>query len=140
MVSVGVNFIKNVTIAGYHKPFTTGSKTSRGGVAIYARENLNIWERDDLKSVSNHYESVWVEIEVEKSKNIVCACIYRHPNSDTDELTKYISKCLTKITKEKKECHLLGDFNVDLLKYDTNNKNRDFLNALTSFGFLPHIL
>ena len=50
------------------------------------------------------------------------------------------STCLAKITKEKKECYLLGDFNVDLLKYDTNNKSSDFLNAVTSFGFLPYIL
>ena len=38
----GCNFSKNVTIDGYQQPFTTGSKTSRGGVAIYARENLNM--------------------------------------------------------------------------------------------------
>ena len=34
----------------------------------------------------------------------------------------------------------MGDFNVDLLKYDSYNSHRDFLNNLTSSGFLPHIL
>ena len=133
-------FKTNVSIDGYHQPFTLGSKSSRGGVAIYARDNLNIWQRDDLNTVNNYFESVWVEIEIEKSKNIICGCMYRHPNSGIEEFTTYISKCLTKITKEKKECYLLGDFNVDLLKYESNSKNRDFLNALTSYGFLPHIL
>ena len=76
----GCNFSKNVTIDGYQQPFTSGSKTSRGGVAIYARENLNIWERDDLNTVNKYYESVWVEIENDASKNIICGCIYRHPN------------------------------------------------------------
>ena len=33
-----------------------------------------------------------------------------------------------------------GDFNIDLLKYDTNGKYADFLNAITSFGYLPTIL
>ena len=138
--SEGLNFCKNVNIDGYSKPFSIGSKTARGGVAIYARNDLNTWERDDLNAVNNFYESVWVEIEVKNSKNIVCGCIYRHPNNDIDETIKYLVKCLTKITKEKKECYLLGDFNVDLLKYQSNNKYQEFLNTITSFGFLPHIL
>ena len=53
---------------------------------------------------------------------------------------KYIAKCLTKVNKKKKECYLTGDFNIDLLKYDSNNKYAEFLNTMTSFGFLPHIL
>ena len=57
-----------------------------------------------------------------------------------EEFTKVVSKTLTTINKEKKECYILGDFNVDLLKYDTNSKCRDFLNSVTSFMFLPYIL
>ena len=76
---------------------------------------------------------------MEKSKNIVCGCIYRHPNNEVEVFTDYISKCLGKITKEKKECYLSGDFNIDLLKYDTNNKYSDFLNNITSYVFIPHV-
>ena len=53
---------------------------------------------------------------------------------------KYISKCLTIINTEKKECYVSGDFNIDLLKYGTINKYAEFLNTLTSLGFLPHVL
>ena len=77
---------------------------------------------------------------MEKSKNIVCGCLYRHPNNEVEAFSNYISTCLDKITKEKNECYLSGDFNIDLLKYDTNNKYSDFLNNITSYGFLPHIL
>ena len=65
---------------------------------------------------------------------------YRHPSTDIVEFNNYISKCLSKINKEKKECYLSGDFNIDLLKYENSNKHRDFLNTMTSSGFLPHIL
>ena len=44
------------------------------------------------------------------------------------------------ITKEKKECYISGDFNIDLLKYDTNNNSSEFLNSMSSAGFLPSIL
>ena len=52
----------------------------------------------------------------------------------------YLSKTLAKINKENKECYISGDFNIDLLKYDTNNEYSEFLNTVTSSGFLPHIL
>ena len=95
-------FLTNIDINGYQKPYCTGSKISKGGVAIYAKSNLKTWERDDLKIVDKNLEGVWCEIKNEKSKNIVCGCLYRHPNTDIDEFTSYISKCLTKIAKEKK--------------------------------------
>ena len=51
-----------------------------------------------------------------------------------------ISKCLTIINTEKKECYVSDDFNIDLLRYGTTNKYAEFLNTLTSLGFLPHVL
>ena len=88
---------------GYRLPFYTGSKTSRGGVAIYTKNDLSVFERDDLKVMDVNFEAVWIEIEVEKGKNIICGCVYRHPSSDITEFINYISKCLTTILKENKE-------------------------------------
>ena len=78
---------------------------------------------------------------MDKTKYIICGCAYRHPNTDISIFTNYISKCLRKINKENKLCYLSGNFNIDLLKYDSSNKHRDFLNMMTSSGFLPpHII
>ena len=133
------DFITNIDLEGYTKPFTTGSRSARGGVAIYVKNNINVIEREDLNQLDDNFEAMWVEIINDKTKNIICGCFYRHPNTDIDYFTNYVSKCLTKISKEKKECYLSGDYNIDLLKYDTSNKHSDFLNTLTSFGYLPHI-
>ena len=97
-------------------------------------------DRNDLNIVDKSFEAVWIEVKNEKRKNIVCSCIYRHPNSDIENFTDYLSKILAKINKENKECYISGDFNIDLLKHDTNSKYSDFLNTMTSSGFLPHIL
>ena len=133
-------FNLNISIKSYKPPFTLGSKTDKGGVAIYAKEYLNVIERKDLNLVSNHCEAVWIEILNKKSKNIICGCVYKHPKGDIEEFQGYLSKCLTKLNKEKKECYLSGDFNIDLLKYDSNSKYAEFINAVTTFGYLPHIL
>ena len=68
---------------------------------IYVKDGYNVIERNDLNIVDNSLEAVWVEIKNEKGKNIVCGCIYRHPNSDIDDFNNYISKCLTIINTEK---------------------------------------
>ena len=51
-----------------------------------------------------------------------------------------IEPLLEKILKEKKQCSLLGDFNINLLKYDSHKETRDFLNSMTSAFFSPFIL
>ena len=134
------DFMLNTTLEGYNQPFTTGSKFMKGGVAIYTKNNFNATEREDLKKIDDCFEAIWIEINVEKSKNIVCGCVYRHPNTDISIFENYINKCLTKLAKEKKDCYLAGDFNIDLLKYETSNKHRDFLNMMTSLGYLPLIM
>ena len=69
---------------------STGSKFNKGGVTIYTKE------REDLKKIDDCFEAIWGEIKNDKTKNIICGCIYRHPNSDIDK-----DKCLKKIDKEK---------------------------------------
>ena len=34
----------------------------------------------------------------------------------------------------------MGDFNIDLLQYDTNTTSNDFINSMTAHSFLPCIL
>ena len=59
------SFNSNLSIESYTRPFTTGSKFSKGGVAIYAKENLNVIERDDLKEISDSFEIIWIEINMD---------------------------------------------------------------------------
>ena len=122
-------------------PFHTNSKTSKGGVAIFVKDNYNVIERDDLKSDNLEYEAVWIEIKTKKGKNIILGCIYRHPhNINIDDFTTYMTTCLEKLNRENKEIYISGDFNIDLLKYDTNKKYQEFYNQMTICGFLPQIL
>ena len=75
-------------------------------------------------------------------KNLtIIGYIYRHPNMDLDEFNdNCLNTLLDKISKENKSVFLLGDFNVDLLKYDKHAPTNDFLNSLSSRMFLPNIV
>ena len=102
-----VNFATNICLEGYNQPFTLGSKTSRG-VAIYTKSNINVFKREDLNIIDRSFEAIWIVIKMEKSKNIVCGCLYRHPNNEVEAFSDCISKCLDKITKEKRNAIYLG--------------------------------
>ena len=129
----------NGLLNGFNEPFTTNTLTNKGGVAIFSK-NPNASEREDLKMKNKEYERVWIEINNKGSKNTIIGCIYRHPHyNNIDLFSEYVNNCLTKIHKENKEVYIAGDFNIDLLKYETKSKYRDFYNLMTSNGYLPLI-
>ena len=51
----------------------------------------------------------------------------------------YLNEVLHKLSSENKFVILLGDFNVDLMKYDNHHPTDEFLDSLSSHLFLPHI-
>ena len=135
-----VEFMANVSIEGYNDPISKGSKTAKGGVAIYTKSDINAFLREDLSKVEKSFETVWIEIQIDGSKNIVIGCAYRHPHGNIDDFVDHLTKCLAKINKSNKECYLAGDFNIDLLKFDSHNLSADFINSMTALSFLPTIL
>ena len=50
----------------------------------------------------------------------------------------YLSNLIETLSLENKKIVLLGDFNVDWLKYDSNHDIFDFLDTMRS-NLLPHI-
>ena len=47
---------------------------------------------------------------------------------------------MDKLSKENKTVFLLGDFDVDLLNHDQHSTTNEFLDSLSSYMPLPHIL
>ena len=134
------SFLKNVKIEGYHDPFSTPTLSRKGGVALYVNSEFKVLERTDLNVQTKDYESIWIEIKNEKSKNIVCGCVYRHPRYFLTDFMDYMDSTLHKITKEGKEIYLCGDFNIDFLKTDVEKSSTDFYALLSSNGLLPYII
>ena len=134
------DFITNVDIDDYHL-YTQPSKGAAGGVAIYANNKLNHFRREDLDTVNDEFESIWIEIRNNKGKNFLCGCAYRHSNSDISNFIDYVESTFTKFNKDKYNVFLMGDFNIDLLQYDSHSYTNDFVNSMISlFFFRPYIL
>ena len=60
-----------------------------------------------------------------------------HPKEFNDLLLKSLTERLTK--ENNKEVILLGDFNIDLIKSNSNANTSELLDVIYSSNFLPHI-
>ena len=134
----------NIEIAGYDPFIFEPTETTHGGAGFYIKQNTDYIERPDLQfnSPSDH-ESFFVEIIFPNRKNLIVGCVYRHPSSKisvTDFSEKYIDPVLDKIGLEKKDCIMMGDFNVNLLKVNSNDECSQFFNSMTTQHFTPYIL
>lgn len=118
------------------------TEASKGGVRIYISKKYRYTKREDIKIYkSKLLESVFVEVTPNKGKRIVVGCIYRHPSMSITEFNEdYITPLLEKLSNENKDLVLMGDYNIDLLKYDTIDSVTEFLNIMQSNSLIPLIL
>ena len=66
--------------------------------------------------------------------------MYRYHLMDLNEFNDYyLNELLNIRSSENKSNILIGDFNVDLMKYDNHHSTNAFLDSLLSHLFLPHI-
>ena len=117
------------------------TESSNGGVLLYIKKAITYKLRPDLMIYKKReLESVFIEIIQKDSKNNVVGCIYRHPCMQQCEfIDEYLKPLSEKLISENKEVILLGDFNIDLLKCDSNKNVSDFLDIIYSTNFLPNI-
>ena len=95
----------------------------------------------NLNSPGN-FEAMFIEIIPPDRKNLIIGCIYRHGSGIPlrDFTNVHLEPILEIISNESKECMLMGDFNVDLLKCNDNNSAGDFFNMFSSYFFSPFVL
>ena len=120
--------------------FSQPSRSAAGGVAIYASKSLNAFKRTDLSITDDEFETVWVEINNTKAKNILCCCAYRHPSFNPVRFKEHFESILSQLTRENKNIFIMGDFNINLLTCENHPESNDFILMLNSFFLLPYIL
>ena len=134
----------NIDLPGYDEFKFEPTQSTHGGVGFYIKNGIDYVERHELTlNTLNHFEAKFVEIILPDRKNLVVGCVYRHSSSDmsiADFTEKHLEPILYKVNKEKKECVLMGDFNINLLKTGGGNAASKFYNNITSYFFTPYIL
>lgn len=138
------------SIPNYHDIiYKTRSNFAGGGVAIFVHSSLKF-------SILNEYsifkekiiESLFIEIEFYNKKKIILGNVYRSPSqglgeiSTTDQMNiflEHMQGIIDSIGESNKKAVLVGDFNLNLLNYNSHNITKEFANMLFSAGFLQLI-
>ena len=132
--------LSNVNIDNYIYEYTH-TESSKGGTLLYIDKSLKYKLRKDLNlNKPKEIESTFIEIIETKKKNTVIGCIYKHPKVPVKEfLNDYLQPLLIKLSFEKKEVILMGDFNINFLNCNTDKDTSDYIDTLYSHSFYPTI-
>jgi hypothetical protein len=133
--------ITDITINGFNTEHCP-TESKKGGALLYLNPNLNYVVRGDLTVyASKLLESVFVEVINPNKTNTLIGCIYRHPSLNPNEfISIHLTPLLEKLSYEKKNIFLMGDFNMDLINYKESPIVSNYLQSLYSCSFSPTII
>ena len=135
---LNANSICNVDLLNYEL-YHTDSPTSAGGAAIYITKTLKSIPRPDIKFNMQLVESCWVEINPCNGKSpILIGSIYRHPGANMEEFAKQLDDLIKKV-QNRYQLYILGDMNIDFLKYNSHALTEEYLDMLHSNNISPII-
>ena len=104
-----------------------------GGVALYVHKTLKYKIRNDI--LFPGIENIFVEIENKAGKNILIGALYRPPSNVLNEFIDNLDEVLDRISKESKDCYLMGDYNIDLslcLQYMNSASGNQNINSVNN--------
>ena len=129
----------NINIEGYQN-FHTPTHTHCGGTMIYVKNSLSAKLLPEFsKSEEGIFESIFVEIKNQK-KSLIIGTIYRHPSSGTTFMDDFLHPTLDKLDNKKSKVIITGDFNYNLIKYESHKQTSDFFDLISSYSYRPLIL
>ena len=117
----------------------TPTQTDFGGVGVYLSSDLKIYTiRKDLELKADHCEDLWVDIATnqpgKKITNVVIGIIYRHPNHHYEVFCEKLCNTINLLNATKTKYIIVGDLNIDLLKFNLATDVTNYVNSLYSVG------
>ena len=141
-VKKGISPLSNINLQNYKIEHTL-TESEKGGSLLYISSDLNYKVWNDLKMYkSKELKSVFIAIMNKgKEKNIIIGCIYKHFKLPIEEFHyQFLSPVLEKVSFKNKDIYLLGDFNINLLNYESDRHTAHFLNDMYSNSFTSYII
>ena len=70
------------------------------------------------------------KLSINNGRNVVVGVVYKpntEPHADIDIFSSNMEHIMDTIQHENKHCLIMGDMNIDLLKFETHTKTDDYL-------------
>jgi len=116
-----------------------------GGVGIYVKSNIEFSVEPVLSIFHDRvFESIVIEITNQAGNKILVGSVYRpgtkHPTLNFPEQNEIfmdtLSNVLSNINDKNIRAYMLGDLNLDVLKYNHCTLVTDYIDTLFSLGFI----
>ena len=124
-------------VIGHHRFNRAG-----GGVGVCVQDHVYFKERPDLSYFDEDCETVSNEMEKGhqlQNYNVIIGVIYRPPNQDISSFNDNMNNIVNVVRRENKTCYFLGDYNINILKYESHAQISQFVDVMSSNGVLPLI-
>lgn len=116
--------------------------SSHAGLIIFLRNDYTY--KNIISPLYDSWEHLCIEVIKKNGKNVILGNIYRPPplREPTAALRKFtgeFSDLIQKLCKKNGHLMIVGDYNIDLLKSESDKNICNFLDSVMSFGLLPKI-
>lgn len=126
------------TIEGYNFLRTDRIYNQGGGIISYVRSDINYEQVDCLIPLYDNSEIQVLKITLHNCKPMLIAVLYSHPATPTAKLVYFFRELNTFLLSFDIEYYILGDLNLDLIKYDANSYS--LFNVSKEFRLWQHII
>jgi hypothetical protein len=137
----------NFKLKGYHALIYSlrRNNVQGGGVGIFLKDKFQYTVLDGLSLFADRIlETIFVEVSINKNSKVIVGSLYRpgtaHPNLTANDLYSEFSDMLSNLCSEilnmNHTVYLMGDFNLDVLKYGADKYVTEYVDLLFSYGFL----
>ena len=125
-------------LPGYNHVNVVRQGRTGGGVSLFVSDVLEFNEIHELTGINNVMESVFIEISL-CNINIIVGAIYRPPDTDLNVFNAMYDNHVDILKGRSCPCYIVGDYNINLLKYDEHRQTGQFLDSMFANSFVPLI-
>ena len=96
-------------------------------------------EREREREKFDDCDSIFTEFKRKEkalTRKVIIGVIYRPDYVELDTFYSDLARVFDVINNDHKTCYIMGDFNIDLLKFRSNNNIPTFVNLIYS-NFFP---
>ena len=133
----------HIQLDGYDCIYQSKSCSGKGGLVIYLQKRFD-YKVCKTINTSNIWECVFIDIKNGGLKNtLTLGNIYRPPrdlNENYECFNEAFATILHELSKGNRECVIVEDFNINLLKILENDAFSKFYAAIVTNCFIPTIM
>ena len=130
-------------VEGYQLISMAKHCSAHSGLVIYLSNKYQHEVLNNIHEQSNLWDGQFIKISgMLHNRNIILGNIYRPPNDINENYKTFFDeliRILAILNKSKHEVIIAGDFNIDLLKVNTNMHAHEFFHTLIAQSFIPKI-